>query len=63
MVYRVYICCDVSKKMSEVIPNMDETVLDLLMGMLKYDPSKRITAKQALTHVRDILYNLYSHIL
>ena len=51
------------KKMSEVIPNMDETALDLLMGMLKYDPSKRITAKQALTHVRDILYNLYSHIL
>lgn len=39
------------KKITEVIPNMNELAVDLLMGMLKYDPNKRITAKQALLHV------------
>ena len=32
--------------MSTVVPNMDEDELDLLLKMLKYDPSERISPKK-----------------
>lgn len=38
------------KKMSEVVPGLDRLGLDLLEQMLAYEPSKRISAKAALSH-------------
>lgn len=38
--------------LKEIIPNIDENGLNLLYAMLAYDPNKRITAKQALLHVK-----------
>jgi serine/threonine protein kinase len=38
------------KPMNEIVPNMDPAGADLLQKMLVYEPSRRITAKQALTH-------------
>jgi serine/threonine protein kinase len=40
-----------AKKFDEIIPGIDPTAVNLLGKMLAYDPSKRITAKQALLHV------------
>jgi len=36
--------------LSEIVPNMDQLGLDLLGRMLQYDPSQRITAKNAMAH-------------
>jgi len=38
------------KKLEECIPNLDSNGLSLILKMLAYDPSQRITAKQALLH-------------
>jgi len=37
-------------EISKIIPNIDPLGLDLLMGMLQYQPNRRITAKTALKH-------------
>ncbi|KAF2760231.1 Pkinase-domain-containing protein [Pseudovirgaria hyperparasitica] len=36
--------------LEETVPGMDDDAIDLLHGMLFYDPSQRISAKQALLH-------------
>ncbi|KAK9129144.1 hypothetical protein Sjap_009631 [Stephania japonica] len=36
--------------LSSVVPNLDDTGLDLLSKMLMYEPSKRISAKKAMEH-------------
>ncbi|CDF36785.1 Mitogen-activated protein kinase 3 MPK3 [Chondrus crispus] len=38
------------KSMSELFPNVNEQLLDLLGRMLVFNPSQRITVEQALTH-------------
>ncbi|CAL8470683.1 g10225 [Coccomyxa elongata] len=38
------------RKLSEVVPTLDPVGLDLLEQMLRYEPSKRITARAALSH-------------
>ncbi|NXX98541.1 CDK3 kinase, partial [Centropus bengalensis] len=38
------------KEMKEIVPNLDQDGRDLLMQLLLYDPSKRISAKAALDH-------------
>ncbi|XP_053851056.1 cyclin-dependent kinase 3 isoform X3 [Vidua macroura] len=38
------------KEMKDIVPNLDRDGRDLLMQLLLYDPSKRISAKAALTH-------------
>ncbi|KAJ7427455.1 Cyclin-dependent kinase 3 [Willisornis vidua] len=38
------------KKMKDIVPNLDREGRDLLMQLLLYDPSKRISAKAALNH-------------
>lgn len=38
------------KSLSDVIPEADNTAIDLLSKMLEYSPSKRISAKEALSH-------------
>uniref|UniRef100_A0A7N0UUJ9 Protein kinase domain-containing protein n=1 Tax=Kalanchoe fedtschenkoi TaxID=63787 RepID=A0A7N0UUJ9_KALFE len=38
------------KKLSTAVPEMDEQGLDLLAKMLRYEPSQRISAKQAMEH-------------
>ena len=42
--------------MSTVVPNMDEDELDLLLKMLKYDPSERISAKKKKKNYRTPLH-------
>uniref|UniRef100_A0A804PH84 [RNA-polymerase]-subunit kinase n=1 Tax=Zea mays TaxID=4577 RepID=A0A804PH84_MAIZE len=39
-----------SQDLAAVVPNLEPTGLDLLSKMLRYEPSKRITARQALEH-------------
>ncbi|PWZ28312.1 Cyclin-dependent kinase 1 [Zea mays] len=39
-----------SQDLSAVVPNLEPAGLDLLSKMLRYEPSKRITARQALEH-------------
>ena len=34
----------------QIVPTLDKIGLDLLNHMLKYEPSKRITARTALSH-------------
>ncbi|KAI5055827.1 hypothetical protein GOP47_0029348 [Adiantum capillus-veneris] len=38
------------QKLSTIVPNLGTDGVDLLAKMLQYDPSKRITAKEALQH-------------
>lgn len=38
------------QKLPKLVPNLDTDGMDLLSRMLQYDPSKRITAKEALHH-------------
>ncbi|KAM6317691.1 cyclin-dependent kinase 3 [Podargus strigoides] len=38
------------KEMKKIVPNLDKDGRDLLVQFLLYDPSKRISAKAALTH-------------
>ncbi|KAL6999306.1 Cyclin-dependent kinase B2-2 [Sarracenia purpurea var. burkii] len=38
------------QKLSSTVPNLDEDGLDLLLKMLQYEPSKRISAKKAMEH-------------
>nr|KYP39605.1 Cyclin-dependent kinase B2-2 [Cajanus cajan] len=38
------------QNLSTAVPNLDELGLDLLSQMLKYEPSKRISAKKAMEH-------------
>ncbi|KAL6999310.1 Cyclin-dependent kinase B2-2 [Sarracenia purpurea var. burkii] len=38
------------QKLSSIVPNLDEDGLDLLLKMLQYEPSKRISAKKAMEH-------------
>ncbi|KFP26702.1 Cyclin-dependent kinase 3, partial [Colius striatus] len=38
------------KEMKEIVPNLDEDGTDLLVQLLLYDPSRRISAKAALNH-------------
>ncbi|OXB61140.1 hypothetical protein ASZ78_013703, partial [Callipepla squamata] len=38
------------KEMKEIVPNLDQRGRDLLAQLLLYDPSKRISAKAALSH-------------
>ncbi|OXB81136.1 UNVERIFIED_CONTAM: hypothetical protein H355_005066 [Colinus virginianus] len=38
------------KEMKEIVPNLDRRGRDLLAQLLLYDPSKRISAKAALSH-------------
>ncbi|KAL5988469.1 Cyclin-dependent kinase B2-1 [Asimina triloba] len=38
------------QSLSSAVPNLDSDGLDLLSKMLKYDPSKRISAKKAMEH-------------
>jgi cyclin-dependent kinase 2 len=38
------------KSFADVVPGLDEAGLDLLTRMLRYDPGKRISAKEALKH-------------
>ncbi|XP_047322491.1 cyclin-dependent kinase B2-1 [Impatiens glandulifera] len=38
------------KKVSSMVPNLDENGLDLLTKMLAYEPAKRISAKKAMEH-------------
>lgn len=35
---------------TQVVPSLDPVGLDLLEQMLRYEPSKRITARTALSH-------------
>lgn len=39
-----------SKKMCDLFPMLDESGLDLISSMFQYEPTKRITAAQALDH-------------
>ncbi|XP_020399688.1 cyclin-dependent kinase A-1-like [Zea mays] len=39
-----------SQDLAAVVPNLEPAGLDLLSKMLRYEPSKRITARQALEH-------------
>ncbi|NXI48768.1 CDK3 kinase, partial [Chloroceryle aenea] len=39
------------KKMKEIVPNLDQDGRDLLVQLLLYDPSRRISAKAALSHL------------
>ena len=47
------------KLYEEILPNLEPTGIDLISMMLNYDPNKRITAKQALLHVRIFLLIFY----
>ncbi|KAI3956700.1 hypothetical protein MKW92_015560 [Papaver armeniacum] len=38
------------RKLSSAVPNLDEAGQDLLLQMLRYEPSKRISAKKAMEH-------------
>ncbi|KAF5955861.1 hypothetical protein HYC85_008717 [Camellia sinensis] len=38
------------QKLSSAVPNLDEDGQDLLLKMLQYEPSKRISAKKAMEH-------------
>ncbi|NXY92469.1 CDK3 kinase, partial [Alcedo cyanopectus] len=38
------------KEMKEIVPNLDQDGRDLLVQLLLYDPSRRISAKAALGH-------------
>ncbi|KAI3921829.1 hypothetical protein MKX01_005518 [Papaver californicum] len=38
------------QKLSSAVPNLDEAGQDLLLQMLRYEPSKRISAKKAMEH-------------
>ncbi|KAG7037976.1 Cyclin-dependent kinase B2-2 [Cucurbita argyrosperma subsp. argyrosperma] len=38
------------QSLSTAVPNLDDKALDLLAQMLKYEPSKRISAKRAMEH-------------
>ena len=40
----------ISKDLSAIVPNLDPAGIDLLNKMLCLDPSKRITARNALEH-------------
>ncbi|XP_069849375.1 cyclin-dependent kinase 3 [Dipodomys merriami] len=39
-----------SRRLEEIVPNMEPKGKDLLMQLLQYDPSQRISAKMALAH-------------
>lgn len=40
----------IAKDYNEIVPNMDKDALDLLKKLFIYDPTKRITAREALQH-------------
>jgi serine/threonine protein kinase len=42
---------------------LDDNGMDLLSKMIVYDPCKRISAKNALNHVRYLIYNINLFIL
>lgn len=47
------------RPLSTCVPGLDRVGLDLLGKMLRYEPGKRISAKQALEHAYfDDLYDL-----
>ena len=46
-----------AKNVQDLIPGLDNDGADLLLKMLAYDPSKRISASQALQHVNLNLIN------
>eukprot|EP00757_Euglenozoa_sp_SAG-D1_P011866 gene11866-20184_t len=39
-----------SSNLRSKVPNLSEVGYDLMKGLLAYDPTKRLTAKQALRH-------------
>jgi len=41
--------------LAKQVPNLDETGIDLLSKMICYDPLSRISARDALAHVREFL--------
>ena len=41
---------DCAHGLMQIVPTLDKIGLDLLNHMLKYEPSKRITARAALSH-------------
>ena len=51
------------KRLEDYFPRLDANGINLLASMLTYDPNKRITAKQALLHVKIFVLIIYSHIL
>ena len=48
-----------AKPLKEAVPSLDSEGLDLLGKMLAFDPAKRISARQALTHpyFRDLFHS------
>ena len=49
------------KRLEDYFPRLDANGINLLASMLTYDPNKRITAKQALLHVKIFILIIYIH--